>query len=149
MKIIVEATWKKNNFVHCTRCQIYGHTKTTAPYRMSALSVGANTIRPCAHKTQQPQLRVPYVAGKEKWVTKDILCTKIYRKQGVNRWPNTQYRCSNIYYSSQHQRCQSIPPFTSQPAPLSCARSIIFFIFPYCHTPPAADQHDRTAVHLP
>jgi len=66
-----------------------GTPKATAPDRLSALSVGANTIRPCAQKTQHPQPRVPYVAGNTQRVTKDVLYTKIYTKHGVK--PITQY----------------------------------------------------------
>jgi len=73
----------------------------------------------------------------------------------TGRW--TSLSCLTCWISSSsgipanyiHQWCHSIPPFTPQPAPLSSARTSIFFIFPYCHTPPAANQHDSIAVHLP
>ena len=89
MKFIVEAPRKKNHIVQCTRCEFYGHTKSSCSRPYAALSVGGKTIRPCAQKTQQPQPRVLYVAGNTQRVTKDVLYTKIYSKHGVK--PITQY----------------------------------------------------------
>ena len=59
-----------------------GTPKATAPDRMSALSVEANTIRPCAQKTQEPQLRVPYMAENNQRVTKDVLHTNFTASTG-------------------------------------------------------------------
>jgi len=90
MKIIVEAPRKKKIIsFSALGANFMGTPKATAPDRMSALSVGTNTIRPCAQKTQQPHLRVPYVAENTQRVAKDTLYTKSYSKHGVK--PITQY----------------------------------------------------------
>jgi hypothetical protein len=106
--------------------------KVTAPVRMFVLSVGANTIRPCAQKTLQPLARVFYVAGTIQRVTKDALYTKIYSKHGVK--PITQYtqQLSDSYYPSQHQWCTKISPLprtlhpatTPKPLPNSYSRIV-------------------------
>jgi len=149
MKILLKRHGRKIISVIAIGANFMGTPKATASDLMSALSVGTNTIRPSAQKTHQPQPRVSYVAGNTQRVTKVVLYTKTYSKHGVK--PITQYT-KPLFGLLFLQSTSTMPvnsPFTSQPAPLSSARTSIFFIFPYCHTPPTADQHDRTAVHLP
>ena len=94
-----------------------GTPKPTAPDHMFALSVGANTIRPCAQKNLQPLPRVLYVAENTRRATKDVLHTQIYSKHGVKPSFKPHNHHSDFYPSSKHQRRQSIPPSTLQAAP--------------------------------
>ena len=60
-----------------------GTPKATAPDHMFALSVGPNTIRPCAQMTLLPQPLVLYVAENTRRAIKNVLYTNIYSKHGV------------------------------------------------------------------
>ena len=82
MKIVVKAPRKKNHIVQCTRCQYYGHTKASAPARMFASSVGANTIRHCAQKTLLPQSRVSYAAANIQRFTRMYFIQKFTASRG-------------------------------------------------------------------
>jgi len=149
MKIIVEAPRKKNHFVHCTRCQSYEHTKTYYSRPYVCVKCGGEHNTTLSTKDPTAQSTCALCGGDNPASYKGCVIYKNLQARGKIYYPTHPPATPPSTTPININDASQFPPlpltsYTTRPSP----RAPTYFIFPYCQTPSASDQHGRTIVHL-
>jgi hypothetical protein len=100
MKINVVPPYKKNTIIQCTRCQLYGHSKTYCKRPYKCVKCGGNHVTTECQKSKETPAKCALCSGEP---TANY-CTGLYRLQGLTGYRAVQ--SAGLYSLQRLTKCE-------------------------------------------